>query len=67
MQVVDIDSRAWGQPRFSPKQDAAIAKPLEDGNMTLVEIAGLFNTSRTSVYRAAQHHHARSMSGGSSR
>lgn len=47
------------QPRFSPKQDAAIARHLDEGEMTPMEIAGLFQTSRASVYRAAQRHHDR--------
>lgn len=50
------------QPRFTPKQDAAIAQHLDEGDMTPIEIATLFNTSRASVYRAAQRHRERSES-----
>lgn len=48
------------QPRFSPKQDAAIARHLDEGEMAPSEIANLFQTSRASVYRAAQRHRERS-------
>lgn len=44
------------RPRLSPKQDAAIARHLEVGEMTAAEIAALFNTSRAGVYRAAKRH-----------
>jgi len=44
------------QPTFSPKQDAAIAHHLAAGEMGPIEIANLFNTSRASVYRAAERH-----------
>lgn len=48
------------QPRFSPKEDALIARHLTDGEMTPGEIANLFRTSRASVYRAAARHDERS-------
>ena len=44
------------QPRFSPKDDALIARHLADGEMTPSEIANLFKTSRATVYRAAARH-----------
>ena len=44
------------QPRFSPKEDALIARHLADGEMTPSEIANLFKTSRATVYRAAARH-----------
>jgi DNA invertase Pin-like site-specific DNA recombinase len=44
------------QPRFSPKEDAAIARHMAEGEFTPLEIANLFHTSRASVYRAAQRH-----------
>lgn len=44
------------QPRFSPKEDALIARHLSDGEMTPGEIANLFATSRATVYRAAARH-----------
>lgn len=44
------------QPRFSPKEDALIARHLADGEMTPAEIANLFKTSRATVYRAAARH-----------
>lgn len=47
------------QPRFSPKQDAAIARHLDEGDMTPAEIADLFTTSRATVYRAAERHRRR--------
>jgi len=47
-------------PRFSAKEDAAIARHLADGEFTPGEIATMFKTSRASVYRAAQRHRARS-------
>ena len=47
------------QPSFTPKQDAAIARHLEAGEFSAAEIAGMFKTSRASVYRAATRHHTR--------
>jgi DNA invertase Pin-like site-specific DNA recombinase len=47
------------QPSFTPKQDAAIAGHLKAGEFSAAEIAGMFKTSRASVYRAATRHHAR--------
>jgi DNA invertase Pin-like site-specific DNA recombinase len=47
------------QPRFTPKQDAAIARHMEERDMTPEEIATLFGTSRASVYRAAKRHEER--------
>lgn len=42
------------QPRFSLKEDAAIARHFSDGEFTPMEIATMFNTSRSSVYRAVK-------------
>lgn len=50
------------KPRFSPKQDALIARHLSDGEMTPAEIADLFKTSRATVYRAAARHAERTSS-----
>lgn len=50
------------QPRFSPKEDALIARHLADGDMTPGEIANLFKTSRATVYRAASRHAGRTRS-----
>jgi DNA invertase Pin-like site-specific DNA recombinase len=47
------------QPSFSPKQDAIIARHLEEGELSVMEIAAMFSTSRASVYRAAARHRAR--------
>lgn len=47
------------QPRFTPKEDAAIARHLEENEFTAGEIATMFNTSRASVYRAAERHRSR--------
>lgn len=47
------------QPSLSPEKDAAIARHLADNEMTPAEIATLFNTSRSSVYRAADRHQKR--------
>lgn len=44
------------QPSFSPKQDAAIARHLAEGEFPAAEIATMFKTSRASVYRAAARH-----------
>lgn len=46
-------------PRFSPKEDAAIARHLDEGECTPEEIATMFHTSRASVYRAAARHRRR--------
>lgn len=47
------------QPRFSAKEDAAIARHLDDPEFTASEVATMFKTSRASVYRAAQRHQQR--------
>lgn len=47
------------KPRFSPKEDAAIARHLSEGEFNAGEIATMFNTSRASVYRAAERHRQR--------
>lgn len=47
------------QPSLSPEEDAAIARHFADNEMTPAEIATLFNTSRSSVYRAAGRHQKR--------
>ena len=47
------------QPKLKPSNDAAIVRHLESGDMTVVGIAAMFNTSRPSVYRAAARHRAR--------
>ncbi|MGI0520196.1 recombinase family protein [Microbacterium maritypicum] len=47
------------QPRFTPKQDAAIARHMDEGDMTPSEIADLFQASRATIYRAAQRHRDR--------
>lgn len=53
----DVRAKLKGrQPMFSPKQDAAIAHHLAAGEMSPIEIANLFNTSRATVYRAAERH-----------
>lgn len=53
----DVRRKLKGRkPRFSPKEDALIARHLADGEMTPGEIANLFKTSRATVYRAAARH-----------
>jgi len=54
MAVARARGRLQGRkkPKLSPKQDAAIARHFEDGEMTPAEIAEMFNTSRSGVYRA---------------
>lgn len=47
------------QPQLSPKQDASIARQLDEGEFTANEIATAFNISRASVYRAAKRHEQR--------
>lgn len=47
------------QPRFSPKEDAEIARYMAEREFTPEEIANMFKTSRASVYRAAVRHAAR--------
>ena len=47
------------QPSFSPKEDAAIARHLSEGEFPAGEIATMFKTSRASVYRAAARHSKR--------
>lgn len=47
------------QPSLTPKQDAAIARHMADGEFTVTEIAGMFGTSRPGVYRAQERHRAR--------
>lgn len=47
------------QPRFSAKEDAAIARHLDEGEFNAGEIATMFHTSRASVYRAAERHRQR--------
>ena len=44
------------QPRFSPKEDALIARHLADGEMAPAEIANLFKAARATVCRAAARH-----------
>lgn len=48
-----------GQPRFSAKEDAAIARHLDEGEFDAGEIATMFHTSRASVYRASERHRQR--------
>lgn len=56
----NVRSRLKGkQPSLSPKQDAIIARHLEEGELTHVEIAELFKTSRTGLYRAVARHRQR--------
>jgi DNA invertase Pin-like site-specific DNA recombinase len=47
------------QPSFTPKRDAVIARHLENGEFSAMEIAGMFKTSRSSVYRAAERYAGR--------
>ncbi|MFK4806773.1 recombinase family protein [Microbacterium sp. ZW CA_36] len=47
------------QPSFTPKQDAAIARHLDEGVFSAAEIAVMFKTSRATVYRAAARHQQR--------
>lgn len=47
------------QPRFTPKEDAAIARHLAADEFSAAEIATMFKTSRASVYRAAGRHQKR--------
>ncbi|MBP2436939.1 recombinase family protein [Microbacterium amylolyticum] len=47
------------RPSLTPKQDAAIARHLADGEFSAMEIAQMFGTSRASVYRAADRHQKR--------
>ena len=51
------------QSKLTSEQDEAIAIHLEEGRMTPGQIATRFNTSRSSIYRAASRHRAR-MGGG---
>ncbi len=44
------------QPRLTPKQDAAVTAHYEASEMSVPEIAALFNVSRPSVYRAMERH-----------
>jgi DNA invertase Pin-like site-specific DNA recombinase len=48
------------QSNFTPRQDAAMARHLAEGELSVVEIADLFHTSRASVYRAETRHRERS-------
>lgn len=60
MAIARAKGRLKGRkPKFNTQQDAAIARHLEERDMTPQEIADQFNTSRASVYRAAQRHRAR--------
>ncbi|WP_156762014.1 recombinase family protein [Microbacterium karelineae] len=52
------------RPSLTPKQDAAIARHLAEGEFSAAEIAAMFGTSRASVYRAAARHTERSNVGG---
>lgn len=47
------------QPRLKPKQDAAVTAHYEAGDMSVPEIAALFNVSRPSIYRAIERHRIR--------
>lgn len=48
------------RPSLTPKQDAAIARHIAAGEFTPQEIAEMFGTSRSSVYRAVERHRSRS-------
>jgi DNA invertase Pin-like site-specific DNA recombinase len=51
------------RPTLTAEQDAAIARHHAEGVMPIGEIAALFNTSRTGVYRAYERHRARQAGG----
>jgi DNA-binding MarR family transcriptional regulator len=55
------------QPRLTPKQDAAVTAHYEAGDMSVPEIAALFNVSRPSVYRSIDRHRRRLTFASSSR
>lgn len=42
--------------QFTPREDAVIARHMAEREMTPAEIASLFKTSRSGVYRATQRH-----------
>lgn len=46
-------------PSLTPKKDAIIARHLDEGELSVGEIADMFNTSRTTAYRAAARHRER--------
>lgn len=45
--------------KFTARQDAAMARHLEAGEVSVAEVADMFQTSRASVYRAAERHRQR--------
>lgn len=47
------------QPKLTSRQDAAIARHMADGDLTVTEIADLFQVGRSSVYRAVERHQNR--------
>lgn len=47
------------QPSLSPKKEALIARHMDEGEMSVVEIAEHFKTSRATAYRAAARHRER--------
>ena len=47
------------QTKMTPKNDATIAWHVEQGDMTVAELAERFNVSRPSIYRAVERHRQR--------
>lgn len=47
------------QPKLTPKQDAIIARHLDEKDLTAAEVAQMFNIGRTGVYRALERHRRR--------
>jgi len=64
--VVRARGRLLGRrkPTRSQKQDAAIARHCDDGEMTSAEIAAVFNTSHAGDYRALNRHRERTLQEG---
>ena len=47
------------QPAIPPETDAAIAKALDEGDRSAADVARVFRSSRSGVYRAVARHRAR--------
>lgn len=55
-----VRSRLKGKPpKLNAKQDAIVAGHYDRGDMGMQEIAGMFNISRASAYRAIERHRTR--------
>jgi len=46
------------RPNLTERQDESIARHMKTGGLAVAEIAHMFNTSRTGVYRAQARHEA---------